>query len=33
MKDAYSFTLDKEGLVKAYMDERGATSVFSTVSI
>ena len=24
MKDAYSFTLDKEGLVKAYMDERGA---------
>lgn len=31
MKDAYSFTIDEEGMRKAYYDERGATSVSSSV--
>ena len=31
MKDAYSFTIDEEGMRKAYYDERGATSVSSGV--
>ena len=31
MKDAYSFTIDEEGMRKAYYDERALTSVSSSV--
>ena len=34
MKDAYSFTIDEEGMKKAYMDERGAYErVFSRLDL
>ena len=32
MKDAYSFTIDEEGMKKAYYDERAPTSASSSVS-